>query len=313
MKNTRRPRCVIAVVATALLASAGLSSACNSTARNTQSDLIAFSRIDKARAHSRGANVTVAVVDWQFDPHAEAAAKFVFPTSMVPGERMGDLKPWHGAWMVNIVHRIAPEARIIPIIGRSLKMPHYQEALVRGIRYAADHAAVAVSSSMGTVRLTQELQEAIDYAEERGTLFVDVHPENVAADPKKFQPCSPSECEPRIVRTGIVSVPAHPATPHPSRLVYTWPYDLDAHYEDGWGFSNAPPIVSGVIALMKSANPTLTPPRIRALLQQTADDQNGFRVLNAEAAVKAAMGAWHSRHNRWDPAPNWVSVTSSAL
>ncbi len=289
MMNMRRLKRVTAVVATALLAGAGLSSACKYTRRNTQSDLIAFSRIDKAWALSRGANATVAIVDWQFDPNAEAAAKFVFATSMVPGERMGDLKPWHGSWMVDIVHRIAPEARIIPIIGRSLKQPHYQDSLVQGIRYAAEHGAVAVTSSMGTADSSQALRDAVDVAEQHGTLFIDVHPENVATSGETFNPCGVGECDTRIIHAGVVSVPEHPVKPHPSRDVYTWPYDLDAKFQDGWGFSNGPPIVGGVIALMKSANPRLSPAQLRQLLIQTAYDREGFKVVDAAAAVKAAI------------------------
>ncbi len=266
--------------------------------RDTSSDFVRFSHVDEAHALAKGAGVKVAVVDWQFDASRDAASRYVDATTMVAGERMGDLKAWHGAWMVEIVHRVAPEARIIPIIGRSLKVPDYQDALVRAIRYAADHGAVAVSCSMGTVSLTQDLKDAVAYAEERGTLFVNVHPENLAADQKQFQPCAPGECEPRIVRTGIVSVPAHRFPPHPSRMIYTWPYDLESHYQDGWGFSNAPPQVSGVIALMKSANPRLTPSRTRALLRETADDRNGFRVLNAEAAVKAAIAEARNAESR---------------
>jgi subtilase family protein len=277
------------LVVMAVVAASGLSCARNYPPRNTRSDLIAFSRIDKAWVHSRGANVTVAIVDWQFDPKADAAATFVFAATMVPGERMGDLKAWHGAWMVDILHRIAPEARIIPIIGRSLKHAGYQDTLIQGIRYAAQHGAVAVTSSMGPVTQSQALRDAIDFAEQQGTLFVDVHPENVAAKGEKFTLCAVGECDPRIVHSGVVSVPEHPVKPHASRDVYTWPYDLDAKFEDGWGFSNGPPIVGGVIALMKSANPRVSPAQLRQLLVQTAFERDGFRVLDAEAAVKAAM------------------------
>lgn len=275
-------------VAFALLLSGAASCARSYPARNTQSDLIAFSRVDKAWAHSKGAGVTVAVIDWQFDAHAEAAAMFVSPASMVPGERIGDLKPWHGAWMVNTVHRVAPEARIIPIIGRSLKQKGYQGSLVAGVRYAAEHGAVAVTSSMGPTTQSAALAEAIDFAERRGTLFVDVHPEMIAAGAEKTRPCVPGECDVRIVHSGIVSVPEHPVTPHPARHVYTWPYDLDAKFQDGWGFSNGPPIVAGVIALVKSANPSLSPEQVRRLLVKTAFEREGFRVLDAEAAVRAA-------------------------
>ncbi len=289
MRNRRRSKCVTAAVATVLLASAGFSCARKYPPRNTQSDLIAFSQIEKAWAHSRGANVTVAIIDWQFDPNADAAATFVFATSMVPGERIGGLKPWHGAWMVNIVHRIAPEARIMPIIGRSLTQTGYQDSLVQGIRYAAEHGAVAVTSSMGPATQSRALRDAVDFAEQHGTLFVDVHPENVAASGEKFKMCGVGECDGRIVHAGVVSVPEHPVKPHASRDVYTWPYDLDANFEDGWGFSNGPPIVGGVIALMKSANPRLSAERLRQLLVQTAYDREGFKVLDAEAAVKAAI------------------------
>ncbi|MFA6168233.1 MAG: hypothetical protein WC700_16545 [Gemmatimonadaceae bacterium] len=258
-------------------------------ARNTQSNLVAFSRVDQAQALNRGANATVAVIDWQFDPKGSAAPQYVAAASMVPGEMMGDLKPWHGAWMVDIVHRVAPEAHIIPIIGRSQKNRGFQEALVQGIRYAAEHGAVAVSSSMGTADQSDALRAAIDFAESRGTLFIDVHPENVRGDGGEYTPCGVDVCDTRIVHAGIVSVPEHPTKPNPSRLVYTWPYDLDSKFKDGWGYSNGPPVVLGVVALVKSARPTLTPAQIREVLAQTAYEREGFKVLDAEAAVRAAL------------------------
>jgi hypothetical protein len=287
MNNTHHMKYLATIVATALLVSTGLSGARQQPAKNTESDLIAFSRIDKAWVHSKGANVTVAVIDWLFDPRAEAAASFVSATSMVPGERIDGQEPGHGAWMVNVVHRVAPEARIIPILAKGLTQRDYQAALVQGIRYAAEHGAVAVINSMGPVISSQALRDAVDVAEQRGTMFVDVHPETVAAGAPR--PCRGSECDRRIVHTGVVSVPEHPVKPESSRDVYTWPYSLEATFADDWGFSVGPPIVAGVIALVKSANPRLSPQQIRELLVQTAYDRDGFKVLDAEAVVKAAI------------------------
>lgn len=280
---------VCSFVAAAMVVVTLVSCGGQSPPRNTQSDLVTFSHVAQAHTLSRGANATVAVLDWQFDPKGSAASQYVAATSMVPGEVMGDLKPWHGAWMVETVHRVAPDARIIPIIGRSLKNRGYQDALVQGIRYAAEHGAAAVSSSMGTVDQSDALRAAIDFAESRGTLFINVHPENVAAGGEKFTPCDVGVCDTRIVHAGIVSVPEHPTKPHPSRLVYTWPYDLDGKFKDGWGYSNGPPVVLGVVALVKSANPSLTPAQVRELLARTAYEREGFRVLDAEAAVRAAI------------------------
>lgn len=283
------PRCSASLLYGALALLSSVS--CRPEQRNTvtRPELLQFSRIDKAHAISRGANVTIAIVDWQFDPRGAAAPQYVSPASMVPGEVMGKLKPWHGAWMVDIAHHVAPEARIMPIIGRAQKGDGYQSYLIQAIRYAAEHGATVVSSSMGPVDQTDELRAATDFAESRGTVFVDVHPENTAAAGTEFTACTVASCDARIVHTGVISVPDHHTAPSPVRQVYTWPYDLEQKFKDGWGYSNAPPVVAGVIALMKSANSRLTPTQLRQLLRETAYDREGFKVLDADAAVRAAV------------------------
>lgn len=249
--------------------------------------LLSFSRVEEAWRYSKGRGVTVAVLDWQFDPDSAVSASYVRPTSMIPGERIGDLKPWHGAWMLETVHAVAPEAALMPIIARG---PHsgYENALPRGIKYAADHGASVVSSSMGPVENNQALREAVEYALSRGCIFVDVHPELVAQDGGQPRGCLPGECLDGIVHAGIVSVAPHPTRPEPGRDVYVWPYDLHSHYRDGWGLSNGPPTVAGVVALMLGANHDLTPAQVKRLLVGTSGMKDGFRVLDAEAAVRAA-------------------------
>jgi hypothetical protein len=113
--------------------------------------LLSYSHDEEAWVHSKGRGVTVAVMDWQFDPDSPARELYVSPTSLIPGEKIGDLSPWHGSWMVNIVHAVAPEASIIPIIGRSLKRG-YSDVVPLGIRLAADHGASVVTSSMASHR-----------------------------------------------------------------------------------------------------------------------------------------------------------------
>ena len=208
---------------------------------------------------------------------------------MVPGEEIGKLKPWHGEWMAEIVHRIAPGAKIIPIKARGLGSNDYQEYVIQGIRFAADQGAVAVTSSMGPLKQTVSLKSAIDYAEAHGTVFVDVHPEYIIGEDGKPRLCASGECIEEIIHPGIVSVPDHPTKPDPNRDIYVWPYDLEAKYEDGWGYSNGPPIVAGVIALMCRANPTLTPQDIRRIILETASVREGFPVLDAEAAVRTSL------------------------
>ena len=249
--------------------------------------ILSFSGVEEAWGYSKGRGVTVAVVDWQFAAGGKTSDFYVSPGTMIPGESIGDLKPWHGSWMVDIVHAVAPEASIMPIIGRSLKQG-YAEALPAAIRYAADHGATVVTSSMGPVRDNQELRAAVEHARARSCVFVDVHPEVVIDEVGQKRQCRRGECSEAIIHAGIVAVPAHPVKPDDARDVYAWPYDFDSVYEDGWGYSNGPPAVGGVVALMKGTNPLLSPETIKRLLIESGEMRDGFRVVNARKAVAAA-------------------------
>jgi len=277
------------ILVTVVIFAVGCSGSKKDTAETSEPNLITFSRIDRAWELSSGMGTKVAILDWQFDLRGKEAKKYINPTSMVPGEEIGNLKPWHGEWMAEIVHLIAPDAKIIPIKARGLRSAGYEEYLIRGIRFAADEGAVAVTSSMGPLEHSESLMSAIDYAEERGTIFVNVHPEYLVGEDHKRRLCDTGECNAKIVHTGVVSVPDHPTDPEPNRDIYVWPYDLDAKYEDGWGYSNGPPTVAGVIALMRSANPNLTPQDVRRIIVDTAFTWEGFKVLDAEAAVRVAL------------------------
>ena len=66
------------------------------------------------------------------------------------------------------------------------------------------------------------------------------------------------------------------------------------------GTSMATPHVSGVVALMLSVKPTLTPDQVTSILQSTARafpatcSQCGSGIVNANAAVDAAIGGTHA-------------------
>ncbi len=262
-----------------------------------ETNYITYHKIDKAWALSKGENIRVAVLDWLFNIKSDPAHKYVDPVSLVPGQDIGVLEPWHGEWMATIIHTIAPASKIIPIRARPKSVPNedsmperpYEKYVIEGIRYAADHGAAAVTSSMGPVKDSPELDEAVAYAAKKGTIFVDVHPEYLRIENKRYVFCDSADLNPLIVHSGIVSVPDHPREIDPLRDVCTWPYDIDPVFQDGWGYSNGPPIVAGVIALMKSVNSSLTVPELKDILKKTARMDDGFRVLDAEAAVKEAL------------------------
>jgi len=266
----------------------------------TDTTYINFHKVDKAWQYSKGKNVKIAILDWLFDMSPKASKKYINPISLVPRQPIGELKPWHGEWMAEIVHNIAPDAKIIPIRARprSKKSDNnspvdrpYEKYIIEGIKYAADHGAAAVTSSMGPLRQTPELIEAINYAKKKGTVFIDVHPEYQDFKNNKLVFCDSTELNSLIIHPGIVSVPAHPYTKTAEmwRDVYTWPYDINPVFKDGWGFSNAPPIVAGVVALMKSVNPKLSVKEVKNILIKTSVLKNGFNIIDAEEAVKKAI------------------------
>jgi hypothetical protein len=248
----------------------------------SRTNFITFSKIDKAQSYSRGEGTKVAVCDWLFDLRGgEASKKDLNPTSMIPGQPVGDEEPWHGEWMSELVYQTTPACKIIPIRART-ENDDYQQYLIKGIRFAADQGAVAVTSSLGNLTFTKELRQAIDYAEAKGTLFINVHPIRNFARGRE-------EMDEKSICTGLVAVPWHPAWPDARRNVYVWPYALTPTYKDGWGYSDGPPIIAGVVALMKSANPALTPRELKAIILKTAVTNDGFRVLDAEAALQVAI------------------------
>ena len=262
-----------------------------------EQNYISFHKIEKAWRVSKGRGVKVAVLDWLFDMSPKASQKYIDPISLVPGHEVGSSEPWHGEWMAEIVHRIAPAAKIIPIRARPPKdeIPKnnpneqpYEQYLIEGIYYAADHGAAAVTNSMGPVRLTEKLINAVKYAEKKGTVFINVHPEYLERKNESFIFCDSSQCSPLIIHTGIVSVPEYPLKPESNRDIYTWPYEMNPKFKDGWGFSNGPPIVTGIIALMKSINPELSVKEVKEIIIRTADIAGGFKVINADKAVKNA-------------------------
>jgi hypothetical protein len=136
---------------------------------------------------------------------------------------------------------------------------------------------------MGPIRDSRMLREAIEYAEKKGTVFINVHPV------RGNWPWGAEAVARKIISTGLASVTRHRAKPNKARDIYVWPYSLTPTWGDGWGYSDGPPIVAGVVALMKSANPALTPGEIKEILVQTGSMKIGFRVLDAEAAVKEAV------------------------
>lgn len=121
-------------------------------------------------------------------------------------------------------------------------------------------------------------------------------------------PCPPTgyvrgACAAGVDGTTEPSSAGYPAIGPPPAGTSWGCFSSAAGFQHSWyvqaiGTSAATPLVAGVAALIKSANPGLTPSQIRAILQQTAEDIGpvgydqffNFGLVNASAAVAKAGG-----------------------
>ncbi|GAA3932789.1 S8 family serine peptidase [Microbacterium soli] len=161
---------------------------------SSPSYLIARLGLEEAWSLSRGAGVTVAVVDSGVDggnPHLQDALVPGF-TSFGDGSARADADvAAHGTAVAGLIAArrvegsgvvgIAPEARIMPVrafesapgsgASRELVQPS-AEALVSGIRWAADHGAQIINVSLSDEGSATAYRDAVDHARARGALVV---------------------------------------------------------------------------------------------------------------------------------------------
>lgn len=181
--------------------------------------------------------------------------------------------------------------------------------LTAGLALAVGSGAKVINMSLGspgnpndvalTAALTSTAKQAVLVAAagntaEQGVYFPASHPDVIAVGALgagsglACYSARPTRTEPRqldLVAPGGAGYGACPgATPAQDLLVLApgGGYTLMA------GTSEAAPLVSGVAALMRGANPDLSAQEARARLLESAQVVGGLPVLNAEAAVRAA-------------------------
>ena len=136
---------------------------------------------------------------------------------------------------------------------------------------------VGASSHMGTVARPDDVVAGFS---SRGPTYLDY-----AAKPDLVAPGVGLES---LSDPGSALYTAHPEWRLPG-TVQTWylPYFALT------GTSMAAPVVSGTVALMLQANPSLTPNAVKAILQYTAQTYSGFRPLAQGGGFLNARGAVH--------------------
>jgi subtilisin family serine protease len=191
---------------------------------------------------------------------------------------------------------VAPNAKIMPVrvIGGSddLFEERFDANLAAGIRYAVDNGARVLNLSLGNEPGEAPLlqtRSALEYARQRGVIAVmAAGNERLDGATRPIDPASYAGNDLGIAvgavnRKSQVADFSNPAGKRPLDYVVAPGVDIRSTVlNDGYdlfdGTSMATPHVAGVVALMLSANPNLTPAQVEEILTATATTNLSYAV-----------------------------------
>jgi type VII secretion-associated serine protease mycosin len=267
--------------------------------------------VEGAWSATRGAGVTVAVIDSGVNPQVSDLSGSVINGPDYTGVSTSPVsRNWgvHGTWMASLiaghghdggfdgVTGVAPRARILSIrVIPDRGDPHYrkyereretviQQSLADGIRYAVAHGAQVISMSIGysapSATVRSELQQAYDHG-----VVVIASAGNSGGPSGSTRPDDAPESFPAdypgVISVGAVNtngVVAGFSSDNLSVKVAAPGVSVPAQGRDGeyWlvsGTSPACALVAGVAALIKSKYPHLAPDLVASALTSTATDR----------------------------------------
>ena len=310
--------------ATALLAAAGLVSlatlaaapapdAAAASADSIQAKeqwVLSMLNAQEAWSVTRGAGVTVAVIDSGVNPHVSDLSGSVITGPNYTGvTTRPSSSDWgvHGTWMASLIAGhghdgglsgvigVAPEARILSIrVIPDRGDPHYrqyerepetliQQSLADGIRYAITHGAQVISMSIGYSTQSGVVREELQQAYDRGVVVI-------ASAGNSGGPVGPGDGEapesfpanyPGVISVGAVKQSGAVAGFSSDNLsvqvaapgVSVPAQGRDQQYWSVSGTSPACALVAGVAALIKAKYPGLAPYLIASALTSTTTDR----------------------------------------
>jgi len=274
---------------------------------------------------SQGSGVTIAILDSGVDAtHPDLAGQLVAGWNSADNTANTSDINGHGTWVAGTagaatnnaigVASVAGSARIMPVrVTNFSDGSAYFSAIANGLTWAADHGAQVANISFDMLTTSNSVGSAAQYMNSKGGVVV-VAAGNSGTDRGYSDSpymISVSATGSNDVKTSWSSFGYYVDVAAPGAGI--WTTSRGGGYSAVNGTSFASPVTAGVVALMKAANPSLSPSSLEDILKNTADDLGGagwdtyygYGRVNAAAAVQSAM----QTQNIDSQAPN-VSITS---
>jgi hypothetical protein len=257
---------------------------------------------------TRGAGVTVAVIDSGSGPHPDLDANLDAGRTMFGSiDSVGVLdidNAGHGSHVAGIIAAVAnnaiggsgvaPQSRILPIRVLDAQGSGDSKDVSKAVRFAVDSGSKVINLSLGGATESTSLTAAIQYAVDRNVLVVAAAGNGAADSPPKW----PGASDLTIAVTAVDR--NNSVTSFDQRGDYI---DLAApgasilstasnDYKIQSGTSMAAAFVTGAAALLFAAQPSITAAQVRDILQRTATDIGapgrdttfGYGLINLVAA-----------------------------
>ncbi|MBD2509133.1 S8 family serine peptidase [Nostoc muscorum FACHB-395] len=216
---------------------------------------------------------------------------------------------------------IAYDAKIMPVKVLNESGSGSYSSISKGIRYAVDNGANVINLSLGGTSSNRTLESAINYASSKGVIIV-----MAAGNDGESEPDYPARYASKSgIAVGAVDKNNNMAdfsnrsgtnqisyVTAPGVKVYSSvPNNQYATYS---GTSMATPHVAGVVALMLSANPSLTDAQVRQIVAETSANStqstnSSLNISNVSSLAKQVM----STTGYADTAANSSQITISSL
>jgi thermitase len=233
-------------------------------------------------------STVLAIIDTGVDlDHPDLAGKIVPGYDFANGDAMPEDDHGHGTHVAGVaaaatdnatgVAGVCPGCRIMPLKGLNDKNEGLYSWWASAIEYAVDHGADVINMSLGGVGSSQTLYDAVLYAYGADVPIVTAMMND--GDSTPYYPAAYTEtiavgATNRLdQRWGLSNFGDHIDLVAPGEAI--WSTLWDNTYACWNGTSMAGPHVTGVLGLIESIHPDYTVEDVRAVLEDTADDQVG--------------------------------------